>query len=117
MSFAAVILIITAIVCTRAWHKHSRQYRRAREYEASVKVSSSSSPVTMSSMRRLINIHRSIILMRKQEKHSPQVYFIYSNLAMASEDQEKPPEERAPPVIPKDAKSSGVILNPCVFYV
>ncbi|KAM4609534.1 uncharacterized protein O3C94_022776 [Discoglossus pictus] len=127
VSLALVILTVTAITCSFSYHKRSRQYRRARAYENTVKYNGSGSPIYITSMRRALTIQNPLVLTRKPEssKHKPQVYFIYDNPIMTeeeSEDREGGEEEKEEQMATKnkilsDVKASGILLNPCVFYV
>ncbi|MEE6486951.1 hypothetical protein FKM82_014739 [Ascaphus truei] len=127
VSIAIFILTVTTVICSSSYHKRSRQYRRARTYEATVKYNGTTSPIDITGVRRVLSIHKPLMLMKKHEstKSSSQIYFIYDNPSLASEESEdrgsheQPKEEQMAinDKISSDVKSTGIILNPCVFYV
>ncbi|CAH2322519.1 Hypothetical predicted protein [Pelobates cultripes] len=120
-----MILTAFAIMCSVSYHKRSRQYKRAREYEDKVRYKAAGSPIHITGIKRVLSIHKPFILMRKQEstKHSSQVYFIYDNPAMAATESEvqdihEPLKDPAVScLIANEGKATGILLNPRVFYV
>ncbi|KAM3912717.1 uncharacterized protein RB166_018166 [Leptodactylus fuscus] len=110
-------------MCSISYHKRHRRYRRAQEYENAVKCSDNRTPISITGVKRVLSIHKSLVLVGRRDRsrlHS-QVYFIYNNPAMAAEEETKEEaEERKLSInqtITDNIKSTGIILNPCVFYV
>ncbi|KAM4032568.1 uncharacterized protein ACNLHF_019788 [Anomaloglossus baeobatrachus] len=119
VTFALILFIMSVITCFISYHKHHRRYRRACDYEDRVKSSENRTPLSITGVKRVRSFHKSLALLKNRDRSSfhSQVYFIYNNPAMTEEEETEEVTERKPANNQiTDTKSTGIILNPCVFY-
>ncbi|XP_077114173.1 uncharacterized protein LOC143769466 [Ranitomeya variabilis] len=126
MAFALVLFILSITICTISYQKRQRRYRRACEYEKTVKCGENRTPIRVTGVKRVLSFHKSFLLLKNRDRSSlhSKVYFIYNNPALSAEEETEEEEEEEVTdrkvsinQITEDIKSTGIILNPRVFYV
>ncbi|XP_051778155.1 uncharacterized protein si:dkey-246e1.3 [Erpetoichthys calabaricus] len=124
-SLALCILTATGIFCSFSYCNKRRQLRQAREYENTVVREKGLSPVDIKGLKRTHSLRNPFNgLMRKADdyKDGSQIYFIYSNPIVITEEQNSVmPEDNRVSYdtiqLHEQKQSAGIILDPSMFYM